>query len=175
MSIDRPRRIFRSSSRPAAARGLVKTMAVGLAGAGLALAVVGVSGDLLGRMSPEPRVIAAAANQVAVIDGDTLRLGGVVVRLSDLLAPARGQTCAAGPDCGGLATAALAALVRDRAVECRVSGHDGMGRPAGRCQADGADLNTALVATGWAQADTAALAGAETEARTHKRGIWQTN
>jgi endonuclease YncB( thermonuclease family) len=50
-----------------------------------------------------------------------------------------------------------------------------MGRPAGRCQADGADLNTALVATGWAQADTAALAGAETEARTHKRGIWQTN
>ncbi len=90
---------------------------------------VGSSTDLLGGLAPVSRVISAAAGQVAVIDGDTLRLDGVVVRLSDVQALPRGQSCAAGPDCGGQATALLAELVRDRRVECRVSGHDGWGGP----------------------------------------------
>ena len=144
----------------------------GAAGAGLV--TVGLTGQLFGQMTAEPRLISAAPGQVAVIDGDTLRLGGVVVRLSDLQAIPRGQACAAGPDCGGQATAVLASLVRDRRVECRVSGHDGMGRPAARCDAGGQDVNLALVTTGWARASGSVLDAAELDARAHGRGIWLT-
>ena len=150
-------------------------IALAVSAAGGTLVVAAVSSDLLGHMAADPRVITAAPEQVAVIDGDTLRLAGTVVRLSDLQVPPRGQSCAAGPDCGGQATAALAALVRDRSVECHVSGHDGLGRPAARCDAGGRDVNIALVATGWARGDTPVYSAAETDARTHRRGIWLTN
>ncbi len=144
-------------------------------GAGLAaitLLVIGHAGDLFGQMSADQRVISAPAPKVAVIDGDTLSLAGVVVRLSGVSAPPRGEACAAGPDCGRSATAALADMVQDRNVECEVFGHDGMGRPAGRCLANGRNLNVALVDAGWARAGDAALSAEERDARTHKRGIW---
>ena len=38
--------------------------------------MVGVSSQLFGQMTADPRIISAAAGQVAVIDGDTLRLDG---------------------------------------------------------------------------------------------------
>jgi endonuclease YncB( thermonuclease family) len=63
-------------------------------------------------------------------------------------------------------------LVRDRRVECRVNGHDPMGRPAGRCDAGGQDVNVALVATGWARASNQVLDAAEMDAKAHRRGIW---
>ncbi len=134
-----------------------------------------MSGQLFGQMTAEPRIISAAPAQVAVIDGDTLRLDGTVVRLSDVQAPPRGQACAAGPDCGGQATAVLASLVRNRRVECRVSGHDGMGRPAARCDAGGQDVNVALVATGWARASRRARPRPRSTRETHRRGIWLAN
>ena len=156
---------------------MLRTVAVALlaGAAGAALITVGTSGQLFGQMTSEPRVISARAGQVAVIDGDTLRLDGVVVRLSDVQALPRGQSCAAGPDCGGQATAWLASLVRDRRVECRVSGHDTMGRPAARCDAGGQDVNVALVSTGWARASSPVLGAAELDAKAHGRGIWLTH
>ncbi len=172
MSIDRPRRIFKPSYHPPMSRRYGRFFIFSAVSVCAALVLVGHAGDLLGQMSPEARVITAPASRVAVINGDTLSLSGVVVRLSDLLAPARGKACAAGPDCGGRATAALAELVRDRSVECRISGHDRMGRPAGRCVAGGQDLNLALVDLGWARADAVELSQAENDARTHRRGIW---
>jgi endonuclease YncB( thermonuclease family) len=177
VSIDRPRRIFRSSSRAAAPRGLARTVSVALFGAvaGGSLVMLGLSGSLFGQMTSDARVISAAPGQVAVIDGDTLRLAGVVVRLSEVRAPRRGQSCAAGPDCGSQATAALADLVRDQRVECRVSGHDTMGRPSARCDAGGQDVNAALVMVGWARAETSTFSTAERDARTHRRGIWLAN
>ncbi len=173
MSIDRPRRIFRSSTRSALSRGLLRTLGVGAAGAVLGAVIV------LAEMPSPAQLVSAAPGQVAVIDGDTLRLGSTIVHLSDVQAPERGQACAAGPDCGGRASAALAELVRNRPVECRVRGRDGLGRPAGRCDAGGQDVNLALVATGWARANSpivsAAFSAAETEARSHRRGMWLAN
>jgi endonuclease YncB( thermonuclease family) len=154
-----------------------RTVTVALLAAvlGGSLVMLGLSGSLFGQMTSEARVISAAPGQVAVIDGDTLRLAGTVVRLSDVLAPRRGQACAAGPDCGVQATSALAELVRDQRVECRVSGHDEMGRPAARCDAGGQDVNAALVSVGWARAATPTFRAAETAARTRHLGIWLSN
>lgn len=174
MSIDNPRRIFRRG-RSLGGAALV------LACIGLAL-TAGVMGmDALSAWpadtaaSGPARVISALPDKVAVIDGGTLRLDGEVVRLSDIEAPARGQSCAAGPDCGGRATAVLASLVDRRPVACRVSGYDRMGRPWGRCDAGGRDVNIALVAAGWARAETPDLDAAEADARSHRRGIWLSN
>ncbi len=147
-------------------------MALAAGAAGAALVSVGSSGQLFGQMTAEPRIISAGAGQVAVIDGDTLRLDGTVVRLSDVQALPRGVSCAAGPDCGAQATAVLASLVQDHRVECRVSGHDDRGRPAARCAAGGQDVNIALVSTGWARASGPVLDAAETDAKAHRRGIW---
>ena len=143
--------------------------------AGVAVVAVTASNQIMAPGTLPAEVITALPGQVAVIDGETLRVGATVIRLSDILAPSRGEACAAGPDCGGRATAALADLVRGQSVECHVSGRDGMGRPAGRCDAGGRDVNIALVATGWARAETPAFSDAETDARTHKRGIWLAN
>ncbi len=170
MSLDHPRRIFRSGSR-AAPRRLGRTILVGLAGAFGCAAVVmmGLSGDLFGRNTPGPTGIAAAAADVAVIDGQTLRLGGTVVRLSDLHAPARGQSCAAGPDCGSLATAMLASLVRDRDVACRVTGHGPHGASGRALRRRRPGRERRAGAAGWAQASDPVLARPSSGARTPPR------
>ena len=139
-----------------------------------AVITVGLSSDLLGRAPPGPEQLRADPGQVAVVDGDTLRLGTQVIRLSGVEAPSRGDTCSGGSDCGGAATSALAGLVRDRRVECHLSGHDRQGRPYGACDANGVDLSSAIVASGWARAqhDRPGLADLELHARQRGAGLW---
>ena len=167
-----PRRIFRNSRRPR----LFRTALVGVAavlGAGL-LGAMGVSEDLFGRLPAEPDHLAADATHVAVVGGDTLRLDGHVVRLRGIEAPARGDVCQGGGDCGGAATSALAGLVRDRRVECRVIGRDTGGRPIAACEANGTDLSRAVVASGWARAlpGVPELTDLELRARQQGAGLW---
>ena len=75
-------------------------------------------------------------------------------------------------DCGSAAANALAALVRGRAVDCTIHGHDGQGRPVGDCAAAGKPLSVALVQDGWARAEAAALREPEATARAAGRGVW---
>jgi endonuclease YncB( thermonuclease family) len=120
--------------------------------------------------------VSATADQLAVVDGDTLRVGEHVVRLEGIVAPARGSVChGAGQtqlDCGSAAANALSSLVRDSAVDCTIHGHDGQGRPTGNCIAAGRPLSATLVQDGWARAETAALREPEATARAAGRGIW---
>ena len=169
-----PRRIFRGSSpvQPRLARAL---LAAALAVVGTAgLAMVGLSTDLFGRVSPGPSRVTAEPSEVAVIGGDTLRLEGQVVRLRGVEAPDRGDRCAGDLDCGGAATSALAGLVRGRRIECALAGHDDAGRPYAACQANGTDLSRAIVASGWARAKPGApeLADLELRARRQRSGLW---
>jgi len=113
--------------------------------------------------------------EVRVVDGETLLLGERVLRLYGVAAPARGQVCGTLGDCGGMAANELSRLVRDRAVECRIKGQDRFGRAMGSCKAGGVDINTALVAAGWATVDEQAmpsLTPIEAAARATERGMW---
>ena len=171
-----PRRIFRSSLAARSSR-VGRTMAVWLAaavGTG-GVVMVGLSSDLFGRAPPGPDRVHADPGEVAVVDGDTLRLDGRVIRLAGIDAPLRGDTCGSA-DCGGAATSALANLVRDRRIECRLSGHDHLGRPYAACAANGMDLSSAIVASGWARAqqDRPNLADLELRARRQGAGLWAT-
>lgn len=182
LPINRPRRIFRSGlprpqGRTLAAGALVALMLAG----GVSLAMLprshGTSSPGPGAAAP-PEELKAQPSQVAVVDGGTLRLRDRVVRLSGVEPPSRGTACrggdGTGQDCGAAATNALAALVRELPVVCRVTGADSQGRPYAVCQASGTELNQAVIAAGWGRADQAhpSLQRAEEAARAQGRGVW---
>lgn len=127
-------------------------------------AKAGLPSNLFGRAAVVPERVSAEPSATAVIDGETMRLAGQVVRLRGVDASERGVPCRGGMDCGGAATTVLAQLVRERPVACRLAGQD---RLFAACDAGGADLNRAIVASGWAHAGIGApeLAGLELQAR----------
>ncbi|MDP9096982.1 MAG: thermonuclease family protein [Pseudomonadota bacterium] len=169
-----PRRIFRGSAarRIPLARTLLAA-AVGMAGTA-ALAMTTMSSDPFGRATPLITHVAADAHNIAIIDGDTLRLEGHVVRLRGVEAPDRGDRCLGGIDCGGAATTALAGLIRGRRVECSLKDRDPFDRPYAECNASGTDLSRAIVASGWARAQPGVpeLADLELHARRQRTGLW---
>ena len=181
MPISRPRRIFRHSPARLPAPGLALVLhAGGLAAGGVALAMHPwrTSETVASRPPPIADRLDAQPAQVAVVDGGTLRLRDHVVRLLGVEPPSRGTTCKAsdgtGYDCGAAATNALAALVQQTPVACRLRGHDDMGRSYAICEASGTELNHAVIAAGWARADDLlpALKGEEATARAQHRGLW---
>jgi endonuclease YncB( thermonuclease family) len=142
-------------------------------GGSVAVIMSGFSVYLFGSRPP-PAHVAADSSAVAVVGGDTLRLDGQIVRLLGVEAPDRGDRCVGGLDCGGAATTALAGLVRGRRIECALAGQDRAGRHYAACEADGADLSRAIVASGWARATPGApeLADLELHARQRRAGLW---
>jgi endonuclease YncB( thermonuclease family) len=124
--------------------------------------------------APAPRSGALGGENVAVVDGETLRLSGHVVRLDGVAAPRRGEACRLPTDCARAAALRLASLVRDRHVDCTVNGADKVGRAVASCEAGGTDINRAVVASGWAFASAGSpdLKQAEQSARQAHLGLW---
>lgn len=178
MSLNHKRRIFRPNP---GAGALAPSLSVWLAAAGGAATMLIAASLFVGSSEAPARApansrIAANADQIAVVDGDTLRVGEHIVRLAGIAAPTRGSVCHGdGPtelDCGAAAANAASSLVRGQAVACIIGGHDGQGRPVGTCLAGSKSIGAALVRDGWAHAQTADLRGSESEARAAGRGIW---
>lgn len=153
-----------------------------LLGIGL-IAATGVSLAMLPhREATVPPPLAEELNaqpaQVAVVDGATLRLHDRVVLLQGVKPPPRGRPCGlqdgSAEDCGAAAANALAALVHDVPVACRVTGADALGRPCAICLASGNELNQAVVAAGWARSNGGRpeLQHAEDLARARRLGVW---
>jgi endonuclease YncB( thermonuclease family) len=187
VALHRRRRIFNGglSARSGGGemrRGLMAGL-LGVAVLGSLLMLV-LPAELFGRAPAMTGTVAVPAGQVAVVDGQTLRLGDAVVRLQGVSAPPRGTTCLRPDnsrfDCGASASEALARLLRGFAVSCRLYGRDGAGFLQGLCEAEGRDVNRGIVATGWARArsDSPGFAAAsfgeeESAARAAHRGLWQ--
>jgi endonuclease YncB( thermonuclease family) len=90
-----------------------------------------------------------------VVDGDSLRLDHVEIRISGIDAPELRQTCSAAGrtyPCGDVAKKALLDMLAGRVVTCRLSGHDRFGRHLASCETGGADIGAALVGRGFALA-----------------------
>ncbi|WP_347268302.1 thermonuclease family protein [Paracoccus sp. (in: a-proteobacteria)] len=127
-----------------------------------------------------PADAALISGRAAVVDGDTLRIGAVTIRIHGIDAPEQGQRCdrvGGGTwDCGEAATAQLAAMAGGKALECTPVERDAYGRIVARCHAAGRDLGEDLVAQGLAWAFTrysADYAATEAAARARQAGIWQ--
>ena len=109
-----------------------------------------------------------------VIDGDSLVVAGVEIRLYGIDAPEYRQYCFRRGRpwaCGIDATRTLRALIASRPVACRAREEDRYGRTVATCAVEGRDLGAAMVAGGHAVA-YGAYQLEERAARNAGRGIW---
>lgn len=174
-----PRRSFQLSRRRR--RGptwlLVALLAVTTAGAMLAS-----DPEDGGRTATAEAETSTGADQLdgvaRVIDGDTLDVGGVRVRLHGVDAFERGQVCdlpTGGWPCGAAATTAMRSRAEGRRLVCEVRDTDRYGRKVSRCERDGVDVARALVDDGLALAYrrySADYVAAENAARARRAGAW---
>ena len=113
------------------------------------------------------------------VDGDTLAVGGIRVRLEGIDAPEIEQVCTdfggARWACGAVAQRTLAQLVANVIVNCEERGLDKYKRLLGVCRAGATEINAELVRRGLAWAFTRysqSYVSLEAEARRAKVGIW---
>lgn len=89
-----------------------------------------------------------------VVDGDTIKRGGVYYRLHGIDAPEMEQICECDGrtiPCGWLAAGQLEALIKGRGLKCEVLDVDRYGRPIVRCMtSDGRDVSEEMVMSGYA-------------------------
>jgi endonuclease YncB( thermonuclease family) len=109
------------------------------------------------------------------IDGDSVSIAGVDMRLKGLDAPEYEQGCrrSDGLDwpCGREARNELRKLLRRGLATCIGDGHDVYGRLLVVCRVLGADINAEMVRRGFA-VSYGGYASEEREARADARGVW---
>lgn len=125
-----------------------------------------------------PATAGSPSGAARAIDGDSLVVGGVEVRLHGIDAPEFDQSCSrAGTTwaCGRASADQMTKLIAGQHVICTAVGQDQHGRTLGQCKAGNTDLNRMMVAGGYALAYrrySTAYVSAEDSARLAKRGIW---
>lgn len=124
--------------------------------------------------------LAHISGKAHVVDGDTINIGGIQIRLEGIDAPETEQTCI-GPkgdkwQCGKTATQRLAGLIKGEEITCEKSGEDRYKRTLAFCRLDnGTELNAWLVREGLALAFirySTRYVKEEKEAKEAKRGLW---
>ena len=114
-----------------------------------------------------------------VIDGNTMFVRGMSIRLFGIDAPEQRQECGyrgGNWNCGRLAARALARRIGKGVVRCVEKWKDRHGRSVAVCFAGEVNLNAWMVSEGWALADpefAEDFAKLETSAAEHGKGIWR--
>jgi endonuclease YncB( thermonuclease family) len=125
---------------------------------------------------------ATVSDAARVIDGDTIVINGVHVRLYGIDAPESKQLCQKNGldyECGTTATMLMAQLTYGKIITCNaVPGQrDRYGRMIGKCSTpEIPDISDKMVRSGQAlsyRRYTMDYVPAEDEARLAKRGVWQ--
>jgi endonuclease YncB( thermonuclease family) len=118
--------------------------------------------------------------QASVVDGDTLEIHGMRIRLWGVDAPESSQLCR-GEDslqyrCGAQAANDLDTFIARRPVNCFPLSLDPYGRTVATCSVAGTDLGEWLVRKGlaldWPQYSKGRYDGAERDAERSGRGMW---
>jgi endonuclease YncB( thermonuclease family) len=120
------------------------------------------------------------AGRASIIDGDTLEIHSVRIRLWGIDAPESSQLCR-GDDskpyrCGAKAANELDVFVAERPIVCMPLSQDQYDRIVARCSVAGIDLGEWLVRNGlaldWPQYSKGRYAAAQHDADKAGRGIW---
>lgn len=101
-------------------------------------------------------VLADFGGPIRVVDGDTIRVGAVTVRVHGIDAPEQDQTCEdrQGREwpCGVFVTERVQARFGGRTAMCDLIELDRYGRSVAKCYVDGRDIGAEIVSEGWAEA-----------------------
>jgi endonuclease YncB( thermonuclease family) len=120
------------------------------------------------------------SGSVRVVDGDTLDMASIRIRLWGIDAPEMKQTCQ-GKDgqiyeCGRDSAAVMRELTRDRHVECESRDRDRYGRVVAVCRTESGEINSAILRRGWAvdwpRYSDGRYRADEAAARAEGLGIW---
>lgn len=137
--------------------------------------LLAISGLLAALPAAATTVISGPAQ---VIDGDSLSVSGLSIRLFGIDAPEGQQTCNRKGEawaCGEEASRQLQAMIGDSLVRCEGFGFDDYGRTLAICRAGAVDLNRAMVSAGWATAFrkySTLYVDQEEVAKDSRFGIW---
>jgi endonuclease YncB( thermonuclease family) len=122
----------------------------------------------------------AISGVARIVDGDTLAIGDIKIRLEGIDAPETDQVCldaaAAKWACGVVARDRLIAHVNGRPIDCKPTGTDRYGRTLAVCRVAGEDLNAWMVQEGWALAFvrySTAYVKEEEKAHAAQQGLWR--
>jgi endonuclease YncB( thermonuclease family) len=114
-----------------------------------------------------------------IVDGDSIEVSGVRIRLDGIDAPELDQRCTDANgrpwSCGKTAADELRRYIQGQELRCEPGGLDQYRRTIAVCfLPDGADINGWLVRQGWALASGRAgsYRSQEHEAQAARRGIW---
>ena len=122
-------------------------------------------------------ILPVYANDIFVIDGDSLIVNGVKTRMYGIDAPEYDQMCISNNEeypCGQIAKQELQNIITDKTI-CSIKGKDKYDRILTICYNDGQDINAELVRKGLVVAYkrySEDYIKQETEAKENNRGIW---
>ena len=115
-----------------------------------------------------------------VIDGDTIKIGKLSIRLHGIDAPESKQTCIDSKNkiypCGYQSTMFLKSLIKKNYVLCEGKDKDRYGRVIAICYSNEINLNSTMVSEGWAIAYryySKDYVNEEKTAKINRLGIWQ--
>ena len=118
------------------------------------------------------------ADDIKIIDGDTIILNGVKIRFSGIDTPELKQTCLKDNqevDCGVSAKKLLAKKIGNATIECFSEGKDAYKRTLAECFVSGKSLSKFLVRSGYAFAYrkySTKFIKDEEFAKANKLGMW---
>ena len=131
------------------------------------------------RYQSKPRAELPASGAVEgtpkLVDGDSFHMSGTEVRMVGIDAPEGRQMCQRnGRDwpCGEDARRKLSSLIGGRQISCRSQEIDQHGRLLGTCYIGPRNLNSEMVASGYAVSFGARYKREEAEARSARMGLW---
>ncbi len=145
-----------------------------------ASASVGLLVVLMAVASSDLASPAELTGQASVIDGDTIEIHGMRIRLWGIDAPESTQLCRGADSdlyrCGAKAANDLDAFIAQRPVSCKPVSQDQYGRTVATCSVGGIDLGEWLVRGGlaldWPQYSRGQYEAAQRAADRAGQGIW---
>jgi endonuclease YncB( thermonuclease family) len=131
----------------------------------------------------EPTVTSLISNKVRVVDGDTIVLDGIKIRLKGIDAPESKQECISYSGakkrtqipCGEMATTELKAIIGKNKINCSNEGKDIYNRQLSYCYVGGLNINEEMVRRGYAVAAVKydkSFKLDEKIAKSTKEGLW---